>query len=55
LGLPLPLIELSLSRRSYGVLPINDKVIAAQQDIAHTFVTLGVRPKAINVSNVVWQ
>ena len=54
-GLPLPVVDLALSRRSYGVLPINDKVTAAQQDIADTFVALGVRPKTINVSNAVWK
>jgi len=54
-GLPLPVVELALSRQSYGVLPINDKVIAAQQDIADTFVALGVLPKTINVSDAVWK
>jgi len=54
-GLPVPVVELALSRQSYGIVPINDKVIAAQQDIADTFVALGVLPKKINVSEAVWK
>jgi sulfonate transport system substrate-binding protein len=54
-GLPLPVVELALSRQTYGIVPINDKVIAAQQDIADTFVALGLLPKKINVSEAVWK
>jgi sulfonate transport system substrate-binding protein len=54
-GLPVPVVELALQRQSYGIVPINDKVIAAQQDIADTFVALGVLPKKINVSEAVWK
>jgi sulfonate transport system substrate-binding protein len=54
-GLPLPVVELALERQSYGIVPINDKVVAAQQDIADTFVALGVLPKKINVSEAVWK
>jgi sulfonate transport system substrate-binding protein len=54
-GLPVPVVELALARQSYGIVPINDKVIAAQQDIADTFLAIGVLPKKINVSDAVWK
>jgi sulfonate transport system substrate-binding protein len=51
-GLPASVIEVSLSRESYGILPISDEVIASQQRIADTFVGLGLLPKAITVSDL---
>jgi sulfonate transport system substrate-binding protein len=54
-GLPVPVVELALERQSYGIVPINDTVIAAQQDIADTFHALGVLPKKITVSEAVWK
>ncbi len=51
-GLPVPVIELALSRQSYGIKPINDGVVAAQQQLADTFLALGLIPKPITVSLV---
>lgn len=51
-GLPVPVIELALKRQSYGIKPINDGVIAAQQQLANTFHSLGLIPKPITVSLV---
>lgn len=51
-GLPVPVIELALKRQSYGIKPINDKVIAEQQQVADTFFALGLIPKAIKISDV---
>lgn len=52
IGLAAPVLELSLKRESYGILPISDQVIASQQRIADTFLTLGLIPKAVNVSDL---
>lgn len=51
-GLPVPVLELALKRQSYGIKPINDKVIAEQQQVADTFFALGLLPKAIKISDV---
>lgn len=51
-GLPVPVLELALKRQSYGIRPINDQVIAEQQQVADTFFTLGLIPKAIKISDV---
>ncbi|HEX7882697.1 MAG TPA: sulfonate ABC transporter substrate-binding protein [Afipia sp.] len=51
-GLPVPVLELALKRQSYGIKPINDKVIAEQQQVADTFFTLGLLPKPIKISDV---
>jgi sulfonate transport system substrate-binding protein len=51
-GLPAPVLAVSLKRESYGVRPISDDVIASQQRIADTFLGLGLLPKAITVSDL---
>jgi sulfonate transport system substrate-binding protein len=52
IGIPASVLELSLKRESYGILPINNDVIASQQRIADTFVALGLLPKPIAVSDL---
>ncbi len=54
-GLPVPVVELALGRQSYGITPISDQVVAAQQDIADTFHALGILPKKISISEAVWK
>lgn len=51
-GLPVPVLELALKRQSYGIKPISDTVIAEQQQVADTFLSLGLIPKAIKISDV---
>ena len=51
-GLPAAVLAVSLKREAYGILPINDAVIASQQRIADTFFGLGLLPKAITVSDL---
>ena len=46
-------VEVALSRRGFGVLPMSNQVIAEQQKIADTFKDLGLIPTAINVSDAV--
>jgi len=52
-GLPVPVLELALTRQSYGIRPINDAVIAEQQRIADTFFELRLLPKRINISDAI--
>jgi sulfonate transport system substrate-binding protein len=52
-GFPVPVLETALGRRSFGVQPLSDEVIAEQQKIADAFKALGLIPAAINVSDVV--
>ena len=54
-GFPASVIEVALSRRGFGVLPISKQVIAEQQKIADTFKDLGLIPAAINVTEAVRQ
>lgn len=53
IGIPVPILEVALKRQSYGIRPLDDTVIAGQQRIADTFLTLGLIPKPINVSAIV--
>jgi len=50
-GFPEPVMEVALSRRTFGILPISSSVIAEQQRIADTFKDLGLIPAAIKVSD----
>jgi len=51
-GLPASVLEVALKRQSYGIRPIDAGVIAGQQQLADTFLALGLIPKAITVSEV---
>ncbi|WP_448044213.1 sulfonate ABC transporter substrate-binding protein [Bradyrhizobium liaoningense] len=52
IGLSAPVVELALKRQSYGIKPINDKVVADQQQVADAFFALGLIPKQIKISDV---
>ncbi len=52
-GLPVPVLEVALKRQAYGIKPIDAQVIAAQQKLADTFLSLGLIPKPIVVSDAV--
>ena len=52
-GFPVPVMDVALSRRGFGVETMSDQVVADQQKIADTFKALGLIPIAINVSDVV--
>jgi sulfonate transport system substrate-binding protein len=51
-GLPVPVLELALKRQAYGIKPINDGVVAEQQQVADTFFGLGLIPKAVKISDI---
>lgn len=50
-GLPVPVLEVALKRQAYGIKPIDRKVIGEQQQLADTFLALGLIPKAIAVAD----
>jgi sulfonate transport system substrate-binding protein len=54
LGLDERVILVTESRRRYDILPVDKKTVDSQQNIADTFVGLGLIPKRINVSEAVW-
>lgn len=51
LGIDVPSLELAAARRGYGLSPIDDSIIAAQQKIADTFFGLKLIPDAIQVKD----
>lgn len=53
LGIDVDSLEVAAKRRTYGILPIDDQVIAEQQKIADVFLELGLIPKAISVKDAV--
>ncbi|MBH8576673.1 sulfonate ABC transporter substrate-binding protein [Nostocaceae cyanobacterium CENA369] len=55
LGIKAAVLEIAEKRREYGVLPLTDKVIATQQDIADTFHKIKLIPKQIQVKEIVWK
>jgi sulfonate transport system substrate-binding protein len=55
IGLDQPTLELALSRGGYGVVPVNDAVLAEQQRIADSFYELKLIPKHINVRDATLQ
>jgi len=54
-GLPLNIWQTSISRHVYGVQPVNQKIIDAQQSIADIFYSLGLLPAKEKVASAVWQ
>jgi sulfonate transport system substrate-binding protein len=55
LGIPTDVLQLAETRRSYGIQPITDEVVAYQQDVADTFYDLQLIPTKLDVSTVVWR
>lgn len=54
LGLDKKLLEVAERRRKHDALPLTNKVIDKQQDIADTFSELKLIPRPINVKAAVW-
>lgn len=53
LGIEVESLEVMLRRQTFGVLPVDEKIIAEQQGVADTFFSLGLISKQIQVKNVV--
>ena len=54
-GLPRNIWQTSISRHHYGIRPVDQRTIAAQQDIADTFYALRLLPAKEKVANAVWR
>jgi sulfonate transport system substrate-binding protein len=55
LGIPAAILERSEARTRYtSLLPITPANVAEQQEVADTFVRLGIIPKPIRVSEVLY-
>lgn len=52
-GIPVPILELALSRQAFGVKPITPEVVAQQQKIADVFLELKLLPKPISIADAV--
>lgn len=48
-GLPQPVVDLSVSRTPFGTGPITKAILGEQQQIADTFLALGLIPRKINL------
>lgn len=53
IGIPANVLEIALNRQTYGIKPLDTKVVAEQQRIADTFFALGLIPKQISVASIV--
>lgn len=53
LGIDVESLELASGRRPYGIIPVSDEIINAQQKIADTFYSLKLIPKEIKVADAV--
>jgi sulfonate transport system substrate-binding protein len=49
MGMDPAAVKRSIDRLAFGVLPVDDKIIASQQDIADTFTKLNLIPAKIDV------
>jgi sulfonate transport system substrate-binding protein len=55
IGMDLKPVNLAIQRAEYGIEPINQSIIDDQQQIANTFLRIGLIPKSIQVRDVVWR
>lgn len=53
LGIDVASLVLAAERRTYGVTPITEELVAAQQSIADTFHELGLIPQAIDIREAI--
>jgi sulfonate transport system substrate-binding protein len=54
-GVDIEAIRRFVDRSSYRVVPVDDEVIRSQQAVADRFARLGLIPKQVNVSDIVWK
>lgn len=53
-GVPLEAQTLAANRSEFGIVRIDDKVVASQQETADRFYRLGLIPKQISIKDAVW-
>jgi sulfonate transport system substrate-binding protein len=54
-GVDIDAVRRFVDRSTYRVVPVDDDVIKAQQAVADRFAKLGLIPKPVNVSDIVWK
>jgi len=54
-GVDIEAVRRFVDRSNYRVVPIDDEVIKSQQAVADRFARLGLIPKPVNVSDIVWK
>jgi sulfonate transport system substrate-binding protein len=54
-GVDIAAIQRFVDRSNYHVVPIDDEIIKSQQAVADRFTRLGLIPKPITVSDIVWK
>ena len=54
LGMDLAVLEACEHRRHYGLRPIDEAVVAYQQNVADTFLRVGLIPQPIRVADAIW-
>jgi sulfonate transport system substrate-binding protein len=54
-GVDIEAIRRFVDRSNYRVVPVDEEVIRAQQAVADRFARLGLIPKPVNVSDIVWK
>jgi sulfonate transport system substrate-binding protein len=54
-GVDIEAIRRFVNRSNYRVVPVDNEVIKSQQIVADRFVRLGLIPKPVNVSDIVWK
>lgn len=54
-GVDIEAIKRFVDRSNYRVVPIDDDIIRSQQAVADRFARLGLIPKPVNVSDIVWK
>lgn len=53
-GVPLAAQQLAAGRATFAILPLTPEIIAHQQETADRFFRLGLIPKAVTISDIVW-
>jgi sulfonate transport system substrate-binding protein len=54
-GVDIEAIRRFVDRSNYQVVPVDGEVIRSQQIVADRFAKLGLIPKPVNVSDIVWK
>jgi sulfonate transport system substrate-binding protein len=54
-GVDIEAIRRFVARSNYRVVPIDAEVVKSQQVVADRFAKLGLIPKPVNVSDIVWK
>jgi sulfonate transport system substrate-binding protein len=48
-------VDMAIKRADYGVEPIDESIVRDQQQIADTFLRIGLIPKPIHIQDVIWK